>query len=333
MGKIEDFRLGLSEITTGYGIWLLALIPAFMFTAALQILVEPSAIGQSTGVFEGNDAGFLNYVLISVIHQFFCATLIIYSIQRARRTGTPRSQRLRKSHMLLSIPILIGIIASCLSFFDWNIEVLSHQQVYERVIKTDAIAILMRPLVAAGTVFAFKAFSLIPMTSIFVAYSVVILVSFELASCMHSMDKADISNIDRFRDSMSVAVLELKWCFVRTLTVLVSSSVATAFYFGLAVVSGDAASADGYTPIANSMSLLWGAVFSMIMIFMFAKPVWRYQHRAIQLERTSAGYGPEITADIRKHNTPYFLLEVNVMYVLGCLMPWVSSAVGAMLSR
>jgi hypothetical protein len=317
------------DVRWGYAIWVLALVPPYAFAFGTELLTSPSVrdippMPRSVA----NDAALLNYVSVSFALLLICGSLLIYSLRRQYREVSAVRQRSLKLHGILSCALLCALVVSCVSLFDWDVEILSHQMVYARAASIGSVSALLTPTCLQGSAYAFHPFSALPMTNILVAFSAVIFISFELSVAVTSLSRRTFTAIENWRSQVETAAQEMKWAFVRLVVILVMSSASTALYFRLGVEAGGVGKTNAYASIASAMSVYWGIVFSLMLVALFVVPFLRYQTKIAELERSFAGYDEKKRAELQLDTQPYTLLRVNVGYVVSAFMPVMASFIG-----
>jgi len=334
-GGIVDFgrRHFTEEISTGYGIWLIGMIPTFLFAAGIQILTNPtSIITNSIPSSHGSSANFINYISISITHNIICWSIIINSLVKCHESLSRRRQLRLRFHALLSCLLLFAFVVSVVSYLDLDIELLSHDLVYTHAEATPGIAALMQDTLLEGTPYAFHPFSILPMLSVLVAYWAVICMAYELAAVIIGFtSRADETtknweyHIESFRQ-------DVKWIFIRILVILITSSAATAIYFATGIGTSSNPEIPGYEHIAQAMSSYWGIVFSLMMVSLFILPFRVYKRKLGGLRRVFAGYSDEEKEQYELKIQPYALLSINFQYALGFMMPFLTSFIGPLFS-
>ncbi|MGD9808490.1 MAG: hypothetical protein AB7U93_07890, partial [Deferribacterales bacterium] len=137
---------------------------------------------------------------------------------------------------------------------------------------------------------------------------------FEMSVYSEKLNKLDVSNCTL--EDLVYIFDAIKNCLIKLIIILTSGSYATAVYFSAPVKSNDN-SFNNYAELAHSMSLAWGAIFTLTLVSILLYPIYRHYDDIIMLYNYS---------DKDKFNK--LVLQRKTQYIISLVSPIIGAYFG-----
>ncbi|WP_084154218.1 hypothetical protein [Maridesulfovibrio frigidus] len=322
---------GFKEIQHGYAIWLLALTPIIFFSIGAQIVLDRNGLTTLSHLPSqyGESGNVINYLTFSFTHLIACTVIIISSIKRCYSTVTKEKQLLIKCNATFSSVFVCLLFCVVISFFSSNIEYLSHQIVYTQLENIPEFGFLFHKIIFENTLFSFRCFSLLPVTLICFGLLAVGFTTYELA--IHTSRLMKIKNLEQWNNSFEMIFNDFKGCFLKHIILLATSSIATSLYFLIPVEAGTDFN-HAYFSYAKSMSIFWGALFTLTLVAILIWPHRCYCKVLECVRRDVHTYDINTATKFELCCSMSAILKQNFQYSLSVFLPIFVSLLGPLLT-
>ena len=323
------------EIRAGHKIWLLAITPIVVFFMFFELALLPAPRTQAWNWVASNQNANLSYLVqyfaSGALHTMFCIWVCV-SFYCKRATGAEKHRLLaQKLHALAGSLIVAGAFWLVVLFSESQIEFLSHETVYALLMSHDSLKsyfVCATPNLSAQTCHSFYLFSAFPMGLVTIGHLAIIPIIFSVGQQSNFFS---ISKLEKnWKETMQYFTNLIQGKFLLLTAMLFSSSLTTSFYFflPLAVLDSDS-SRESYKIFATSMSLTWGAIFSLTLIAILVMPYYWFRNAAHIYASALRAEHPEEADIVVKFNHGYALVRKNFGFLLSALFPLAAGVIGA----
>ena len=301
-----------SEIKHAYVMTLFALLPVLIVMVILQFTIVVNEQNYIVNIKVSNIA-VLQYMMISIIHIIICSS-VFYTIFKNIKVISVQKEKVLIGHVVfLTILVSLFFIIILLKT-NTNLEILSHDIVYKSFISVNEVSILFKTARISYLNIDFYYFSLFPVITVCFAFFATISVIFEISVYSEKLYKLDVANCN-LKDSIDIFDAT-KNSLIKLIIILTSGSYSTAVYFSASIKNNNISFAN-YAELAHSMSLAWGAIFTLTLTSILLYPIYRHYDDVLIIYNRS---------DKEKYNKLIF--QRKIQYLASLISPIIGAYFG-----
>ena len=271
------------EIKNGIIIFGLSLVPVFVMSAILQIMIDqnklPGYRTASSNISQNYNSGTLIYYLtISFLHIILCIVASYYFVKKAKSNLSLSLIKTISRYRFVCAVIIVAIFF-IMDSFKPNISLLSHDRIFDVLRKSDFFAVYFKMFPCDYfniNIKLFYAFSIFPFLLIFLALVIIVVSSFSIGKDLARFQKISYEEfcLDEIDKEIENIMTNMKNYIFGLSIILATSTIATILFFQLPVpVFQDQVLQAKYQKVSYSMGFCWGMIFSLTMVAMCLFPI------------------------------------------------------------
>lgn len=280
--SFTNIREAFGESKIAFKIFFVMLLPVVLFLLAFELFIDQTVIrdilnsSQDCVLKNHKIDTYILYLTSGITHLIISSIVIFYLRRKLYSTGASIKKRVLKIRTSFFI-FLIVLIFQVIDNIDLNLGLLSHNRIYSVLIHSQNIGFLFNKLPSESFIFNFYTFSIISFGLISFGLIVIIFtclnIGKDLSNFLYSFKSGEYTSFEG-RNKLIRQIKNFHTYLYLLSSVLVTSTIATILFFQLPLsqMAYLSEAYNSFSKLSTSMSLTWGIIFSLTMLFMCFYP-------------------------------------------------------------